>query len=86
VGHVAELRPVDRGAGKPRRVSLDLEPEEFAALETMVEQMGTITKARLLRRAVKFYRSLIRYKAQGYLIQAIKGGKLVQFPDLEDIR
>jgi hypothetical protein len=86
VGHVAELQPVNRETGKTRRVSLDLDPSEFADLETMVEQMGTVTKSRLLRRAVKFYQSLVRYKAQGYLIQAIKGGKLVQFPDLEDIR
>jgi hypothetical protein len=85
LGHIAELSPVDRDTSKTRRVSLDLGPNEFAELELMVEQTGTVTKARLLRKAVRFYRSLMKYKAQGFLIQAVKGGKLVQFPDLDDI-
>lgn len=69
-----------------RRVSLDLTPEEFDALENLVKQMGVVTKARLLRKAFKFYEALHKYKARGFIIQAIKGGSLVQFPDLDDIR
>lgn len=71
--------------GPRQRVSLDLEPEEFADLEAFVKELGGKTKAALLRRAYRFYRALYRYKAQGWLIQAVKGGRLVQFPDLEDI-
>ena len=29
---------------------------------------------------------MYRYKAQGYGIQAVKGGKLIQFPDLDTAR
>jgi hypothetical protein len=85
-GHLAGLGPTDREAGKIRRVSIDLTPEEFVALEKMVQELGTTTKTRLIHKAIKFYRALITYKAKGYLIQAVKGGKLVQFPDLDDIR
>lgn len=69
-----------------RRVSLDLDPEEWAMLETMVEELGEKMKSKVLRRSLKFYRSLLRYKAKGYMIQAIRGGELIQFPELDDIR
>lgn len=83
---VRNLPVADREEFKGKRVSLDLSPEEFERLETLVSQLGTTTKARLLRKALRFYESLAKYKGQGYLIQAVKGGSLIQFPDLDDIR
>lgn len=84
--HIGALPKVDRNTGAMRRVSLDLASDEFAMLDSLVEKMGAKTKARLLRRALRFYSALTQYKAKGYLIQAVKNGKMIQFPDLEDIR
>ena len=84
--YVEELEEVERDYAKTRRVSLDLDPEEFAELEMMVGELGEKTKAAVLRRARRFYRSILRYKAQGYMIQAIKGGEMIQFPNLDDVR
>jgi len=88
--HVNSVEAVDPATDKEAptkvtRVSLDLNAEEFSALEQLVEQMGLKSKAQLLRKALRFYGALYRYKAQGYGIQAVRGGKLLQFPDL-DIR
>lgn len=83
--HIETVEVVDQSVGKTTRVSLDLSPEEFAALEKLVEEMGAKSKAQLLRKALKFYGALYRYKAQGYGIQAVKGGKMIQFPDLETV-
>lgn len=85
VEFVEGLKPIDRMQGS-KRVSLDLMAEEFSQLEAMVKELGTVTKARLLRRALRFYLALGRYKARGYALQAIKDGKLIQFPDLEHIK
>ncbi len=68
-----------------RRVSLDLSVQEFDELSAMVKELGTRTKSRLLRRALRFFLALRRYKARGYVIQAIKGGLLTQFHDFDDI-
>jgi len=84
--YVDALAEVERDRHKTKRVSLDLGPEEFAELEMMVGELGEKTKASVLRRARRFYRSLLRYKAQGYMIQAVKGGQMIQFPDLDDVR
>lgn len=65
------------------RVSLDLTPEENAELNRLVKTLKTRTRARLLRQALRFYAVLVDHKEQGYLIQAIKGGSLLQFPDLD---
>lgn len=81
---IENLPSVERG-GPVRRVSLDLPTEEFVQLDAMVRELGTVTKSRLLRRAMRFYLRLGRYKARGYALQAIKDGKLIQFPDLDDI-
>lgn len=81
--HVAALGPVDREEGKPRRVSLDLTAEEFLDLERWVEELGTVTKSRLIRKALRFYIGVGKYVALGYRFQAIKDGRLVQFPDLD---
>jgi len=81
---VEGLEPVDRGQGS-RRVSLDLPTAEFTQLEDMVKELGMVTKSRLLRRALRFYLRLGRYKARGYALQAIKDGQLIQFPDLDHI-
>lgn len=82
----AKALPAIDPPNETKRVSLDLEPEDFVALEVFVQETNSKTKSSLLRRAFRFYRALYRYRAQGYLIQAVKNGKLVQFPDLDDIR
>jgi len=69
-----------------RRLTIEIPPDDFAALTEATTRLGTKTKARFLRQAYRFYLALSDYKARGYLIQAVKGGKLVQFPDLQDIR
>ncbi len=68
---------------KPGRLSLDMSAEEMKELEDMVLTMGTRTKSRLIRRAIRLYKVLVGLKKQGFLIQAIKGGNLKQFPNLE---
>lgn len=83
VAHVEAVESVDPALGKMTRVSLDLTPEEFAALEKLVGESGTKSKAQLLRKALRFYRVMHAYKAQGYGIQAVRGGKMIQFPDLD---
>lgn len=80
--HIAALKPIERTA-KVRRVSLDLLPEEFRDVERLVDLLGVKTKARLLRRALRLYSKLGHLKAQGWTVQAIKSGQLVQFPDLD---
>ena len=85
--YVDSLESVDAAVlGRAKRISLDLSPEEFAQLEGLVEEMGAKTKANLLRKAFRFYQALYRYKAQGFMIQAVKGGKMLQFPDLDTIQ
>ena len=81
--HIGALKPVDRELGKPRRVSLDLTADEFLDLEQWVEELGTVTKSRLIRRAIRFYIGVGKYVALGYRFQAIKDGSLIQFPDLD---
>lgn len=76
----------DRRSGSARRITIEVPPDEFAALTEATARLGTRTKTRFLRQAYRFYLALSDYKARGYLIQAVKGGKLVQFPDLDDIR
>lgn len=83
LAHIEAVESIDTSLGKPTRVSLDLVPEEFAALEKLVEEMGAKSKAQLLRKALRFYGAMYRFKAQGYGIQAVKGGKMIQFPDLD---
>lgn len=84
--HVNGIESVDPDLGKTTRVSLDLVPEEFAALAKLTQEMGVRSKAELLRRALRFYGAMYRYKAQGFGIQAVKGGKLIQFPELDTAR
>lgn len=85
--HIQALAPLDAvKVAATKRVSVDLEPEEFTDLEAFVDELGAKSKADLFRRALRFYRALHRYKAQGHIIQAIKGGRLLQFPDLDDVR
>lgn len=76
----------DRSQAATRRITVEIPSEDFAALTEATQRLGTRTKARFLRQAYKFYLALSDYKSRGYLIQAIKGGQLVQFPDLNDIR
>lgn len=82
VSYIEALPPVDREAARPRRVSLDLSAEDFIELEGMVSEASAVTKQRFLRAAYKSFGRLVRFQARGYKIQAIKGGKLVQFDDL----
>lgn len=66
-----------------RRVPLELTEEELAEVDALVEVRKTRTRSRLIRRALRFYKVLSDHKEQGYLIQAIKPGSLLQFPDLD---
>lgn len=86
VEFIQGLPKVDLGKGATKKVCVDFTPEEFALLETGVETIGTVTKARLIRRAVAFYLKLGDLRARGYLLQAMRGGKFTAFPDLDDIR
>lgn len=86
VKFIEELPKIDLAEGAVRKVCVDFEPEEFIALTEGVEVIGTKTKARLIRRAVKFYLKLGELRARGYFLQAMKGGKFTAFPDLDDIR
>jgi hypothetical protein len=83
---ITRLPKLDLGAGASRRVCLDLSPEEFTELEAGVETIGTVTKTRLIRRALSFYLRLGKLRAKGYILHAMKGGKFTAFPDLDDIR
>lgn len=65
------------------RVSLDLNPEELTSVEHMVEVQNASTKAGLIRKALRFYGLLVEHKEKGYLIQAVRGGTLLQFPELD---
>lgn len=78
------LPPASVGSST-KRVSLDLTLHDYVDLDEAVKQRG-LTKSKFLRKAVRFYLAINRYDAQGYLIQAIKDGDLVQFKDLEDPR
>jgi hypothetical protein len=69
---------------KAGRLSLTLDEHEMAELEEMTEALGTKTKTRTIRRALRFYKRVVGLKKQGFLIQAIKGGILKQFPNLDD--
>ena len=84
--YIESVDSVDPDLAKSKRVSLDLTPEDFSDLETLVKETGVKGKAKLLRKALRFYSAMYRYKAQGYMIQAVQGGKMIQFPDLEAIR
>lgn len=66
------------------RLTLDMSDQEYAALEDMVKTLDTRTKARAIRMALRFYKRVVALKKQGFFIQAIKGGILKQFPDLDD--
>lgn len=68
---------------KPVRIPLDLTPDELAELDRIKGAMKTRTRARLLRQALRFYAQLADLKQKGYLIQAIKPGSLLQFPELD---
>jgi hypothetical protein len=84
--YIQSLPTPDRSSGVTRRVTVEIPPEDFAALTEATQRLGTKTKSRFIRKAYRFYIALSEYKARGYLIQAVKGGQLVQFPDLDDIR
>jgi metal-responsive CopG/Arc/MetJ family transcriptional regulator len=68
---------------KKRRVPLELTEAELKELDELVEVRKTRTRMRLVRRALRFYKVLSDHKEQGYLIQAVKQGSLLQFPDLD---
>lgn len=72
-----------RWDAKMTRISLDLDPDELKLVEELVQMMRSRTKARLIRQALRFYRVLAHYKQEGYTIQAIRGGSLYQFPELD---
>lgn len=65
------------------RVPVTLTPQELAELDRLKALLKTKTRARLVRQALRFYGVLADLKQQGYLIQAIKQGSLLQFPELD---
>ena len=85
VAYIDGLKEVDRDGGKTKRVSVDLTAEDFSQLEALVTELGVRSKAEFFRKGLKLYAALHRYKAQGFLIQAVKGGKLIQFPNLDSV-
>jgi len=64
------------------RVSLDLNPEELASVERLAETQKIPSKAAFIRQALRFYGLLVDHKDRGFLIQAVRGGTLLQFPEL----
>jgi hypothetical protein len=82
--HIDGLKDLTPVKSKPKRISLDLPSSEFRDIEEVVNMLGLKTKARFLRKAARFYVRVGRLKAQGWGFQAIKGGKLLQFHDLDD--
>ncbi len=68
---------------KTIRVPLELTPDELAELDRIKTHLKTKTRARILRQALRFYSMLADLKQKGYLIQAVKPGSLLQFPDLD---
>ena len=65
------------------RVSLDLNPEELASVERLAEAQKIPSKAAFIRRALRFYGLLVDHRERGFLIQAVRGGTLLQFPELD---
>jgi len=80
--YVASLEKLDPNS-KTVRVSLDLNPEELAMVERLAAVTGHPSKVALIRKALRFYNQLVEHKERGYLIQAVKGGSLLQFPQLD---
>ena len=68
---------------KRHRVPLEFTPEELASLDILVKSQKARTRARVIRRALRFYKKLDELKNEGYLIQAVRKGSLLQFPDLD---
>ena len=65
------------------RVPLDLTLADKAEAKAASELLGLKTLSRYLRRASKFYAMLARLHHNGYLIQAVKKGSLIQFYNLD---
>jgi hypothetical protein len=68
---------------KPVRVPIEMTLEERAELDRLKTLMKTRTRARLIRQALRFYGVLADLKQRGYLIQAVRQGSLLQFPELD---
>jgi len=68
---------------KTIRLTLDLMPEEMQELDRLRDRLKTRTRSRLVRQALKFYSVLVDHRHEGYMIQAVKQGSLLQFPDLD---
>jgi len=84
--YIAELPRVTLEKGNMKKICVDLTPDEWNALVRGVEETDSRTKTRLIRRALKFYTALGRYKALGYMLQVLRGGKYHVFTDLDDIK
>lgn len=82
---IGSLPKVDISEGAPKKICVDFSPSEAQEIADGVERLGTRTQARLIRRAVKFYLRLSLYKAKGWTVQVIRGGRFEVFPDLDDI-
>jgi len=70
-------------SGKTTRISLDVTAREFQQIESARLMLGVKTKAKFIRRAIRFFVRVVTLQSQGFLIQAIKDGTLYQFQDLD---
>lgn len=82
--YLDDLEPLSVSS-QTKRVSLDLSVRDYVRLDEAVKARN-VTKSKFLRQAIRFFLAIDRYHAQGYLIQAIRDGDLIQFPKLEDPR
>lgn len=82
---VKSLPEIEREKVVTRKVCVDFSPDEAEKIQRQAIRHGAITKARLIRRAVKFYLGLLTYKERGWTVQVIKGGRFVAFSNLDNI-
>lgn len=69
-----------------RKICVFFSPEEYREISLAVDSIGTRTKSRLIRRAIHFYLTLGQYKAKGFILQVIRGGRFHEFSNLDDIK
>jgi len=72
------------GLSGSKRISLDLPVSDFEAFDAEVKAMG-MPKSERLRKALKAYRKLEAYQAQGFKIQVVRGIQTFIFADIDEI-
>lgn len=83
---VESLPKVNIAQGNDKKICVFFNPKEYKEIEDAVDVIGTRTKSRLIRRAIRFYLVLGRFKAKGFMLQVIRGGRFHEFSSLEDIK